>query len=135
MQTYFIPAVIGALAFLMVGLISGYCLSKLDKTLCKPHEEGPAPIRILGAMPESERRAAFREAPNSLLWRATLAELDELAIEVSDRSLNPTQSNEMLRWHAGGQDALLEFKARLQEREAQARRKESDSSEEPEQAA
>lgn len=75
---------------------------------------------IAGLVPEGERQAAYLAAPGSALLAAVLADLDELAVSVSDRALDIGLSNEHLRWHAGGQDALLEFKEKLLARVAEA---------------
>lgn len=76
---------------------------------------------IAALMPEDERQAAYLSAPDSALLAAVLADLDEQAVTVSDRALDIGLSNEHLRWHTGGQDALLEYKEKLLARVAAAR--------------
>ena len=81
----------------------------------------PRPQIQLRPLPEHELRAGFAEAPHSALWRSVQAELDEFIIEVSDRPLSETLSDATMRFHVGGQAALVEFKDRLNRREAEAR--------------
>lgn len=82
---------------------------------------GTRRTEIAALVPEGERLAAYLSAPGSALLAAVLADLDELAVTVSDRALDIGLSNEHLRWHTGGQDALLEFKEKLLARVAEAR--------------
>lgn len=74
-----------------------------------------------GLMDEDERSAAFLEAPNHRLFNAVLADLQEFAVEVSDRALDPDLPESKIRFHLGGADALLEFLEKLQQREREAR--------------
>ncbi len=77
----------------------------------------------LQVMPEAEKVAAFRQGAGTPVWRATLAELDEFIVEVSDRPCaDPKITNEEMRLHVGGQTALTEFREKLWQRELEARR-------------
>lgn len=85
------------------------------------HPPSSRPQLVLRPLSEAELRAGFRAAPDAPLWASTLAELDEFIIEVSDRPLAEDLSDAAVRFHVGGQAALVEFKARLLKREEQAR--------------
>lgn len=74
-----------------------------------------------GLLTEESREAAFLKAPDNELFLAVLADLQEFAVEVSDRALDRKLPEAEVRWHLGGCEALLEFLERLQERERDAR--------------
>jgi hypothetical protein len=80
---------------------------------------------------EKELRGMFRSVPDSPGWKATLAVVDALTVEVNNRALAGGLSEAELREHLGGVQGLLELRAELERREMEARRAE----EEPERCA
>lgn len=81
----------------------------------------PAGVNRVSVLTEREMAEGFALAPESKLWGAVLAQLDEKIVEVSDRPLDEKMGNGQMRYHLGGQAALLEFKETLLEREREAR--------------
>lgn len=78
------------------------------------------PMRLrVGA--EAEIEGALEAGLDHPVWHAVLALLDEKIIEVSDRPLDEAMNDQAVRFHLGGQAALLEFKEDLVEREREAR--------------
>ena len=80
------------------------------------------PRLLIATMPEVERTAAFLTAPNNPLWRATLAVLDEKLLEISDRAVDEKLPDAEMRFHLGGQAALMELRVELERCETNARR-------------
>jgi len=81
----------------------------------------PKQTPLPGLPGEEAREASYLKAPDNDLFLAVLADLQEFAVEVSDRGLDMNLTNDQLRWHMGGSDALLEFLEKLQARERDAR--------------
>jgi hypothetical protein len=85
---------------------------------------GLRPVMRIEVMTEKDKALAFRSAPDTMLWRAILASIDELAMEYSDRAVNEEESDRKVWRYLGGQEALMELKTRFLERENEARKKE-----------
>lgn len=75
---------------------------------------------IAALMPEDERQAAYLQAPGHALFAAILADLDDLTLSKSDDAVDEDLPEAKMRFRLGGQDALLEFKERLQVRAKEA---------------
>lgn len=100
-------------------------LSTLSMLWIKTRDH-PAPNIKIGwpLMPETERAEAYRAAPDTALWRATLADLDQAWLEWGDRALDEDLPEAKVRFALGGQAALGELRVQFERREAEARKRE-----------
>lgn len=97
-------------------------LKRLDRALGRWESPG-APLRVHSEQKITEGLLSARGHP---IWDAVLGLLDEQILEVSDRPLDEVMNDQAVRFHLGGQAALLEFKELLLRREAEAREKEEE---------
>jgi hypothetical protein len=83
-------------------------------------------LRAVRTVSEAELGEMFLHAPDSPLWRATLAVLDQEVQEGLERCLDERLTIEQMRSRLGGVGALLELKQVFEEREVEARRRQDE---------
>jgi hypothetical protein len=73
----------------------------------------PAEKAALRIYNEEQLRQMLENAPGHPIWEGVKGLLDEKILEVSDRPLEAVMDDKAVRYHLGGQAALLEFKDEL----------------------
>jgi len=96
---------------------------RLEGIIANAKIEDEPPRLVLRGLSEAELAAGFAGAPDNRLFTATLEQADRDLMELVNDLVNrsETMTNEQLREHAGQMVGLTQFRAKLEQREAEAR--------------